>query len=448
MSKGKPNSIPTSVEAQIRTRARNLPIHKCYVNKNWQESQMANIMITRKHTNGNITIGSYIVDLKLRGVKDCVYKFNESSVQTDEFVKRYPEMYQECDYNLVHNIIYAGLEFAGEYGFEPHKDFKIAQYILEEDTDDIPLMEIPLGDDGIPVLELRYGESGQRERALLKKTAGDNFRVVVFDKEGNPQHEERTYMEVLDEMMKTGLDKFISKRGGEINSNIEMQVLNDMLYIIAVYTDEEKTQIDELTNLIITDQRLRMQDDNQPEIKYEQELALFLKYIEEEKTDKAYAEFRKVIDKNPDDPMLWYLLLKNHSLDSEIVDEETVKEAYSRFPEDIVVKAWYAEWLVQEERADEVFALFNHQPGLDALTTENIPINVSALPSFSFAYAMAWLQKGDILHAEPYYQVIIRLQLDYRMGIDIQELMYDLRRKKLDEIYSDKKSDSEEPEHE
>jgi len=441
-------SIPTSVEAQIRTRARNLPIHKCYVNQNWQEAQLANILITRKHTNGNITSGRYLVDLKLRGVKDCVYNFNEAPFRTDELVKSYPELYEECDYNLVHNIIHAGLEFAEDYGFEPHKDFKTAQYILDEDTDDIPLMEIPLGDDGVPVLELSHGQSGQREIALLQKTAGDNFHVVYFDENGKTKPQQRTYSEVLNEMMKTGLDKFLNKRDGELDSNIERQVLNDVLYMITVYTEEDKKQVDKETDHIFKDPRLLMNDDNQPEYNYEKELALSIKYFEEGKTDKAQSEFRKVIDRHPDNPLLWHVLLYNLSIDSDIVDEETVKEAYGRFPGHPVVKAWYAEWLAQEERADEVFALFNHLPGLDALTPENIPVNSNALPSFCFAYAMAWLQKEDIIRAEPYYQIIVRLELDYRLGIDIQEIMFELRRKKLEEIYGDKDEEEEKEENE
>ena len=437
MSKGKSISIPTSLEGQIRTRARNLPIYKCYVNKYWEETQLATILIIRKHTNGNITTGYYLVDLKLRGVKDCIYKFNESSLQTDELIKRFPEIYEECDYNLVHNIIHAGLEFAADYGFEPHKDFKTAQYVLEEDTDDIPLMEIPLGYDGVPVLELRPEQSGQSEIALLKKTAGDNFHIVYLDKDGKPQpRQEPTYTEVVNEMMEKGLDKFMEQRNGVLDSEMERQVLNDVIYMIGIYTEEERIKIDEETELIIKDPRLLMAD-NDSEKDYDKELALSFKYFEDGKTDLAHAETRKVIDNHPDDPILWHLLLYNLSIDNDVVDEETVKEAYARFPEYPIIKAWYAEWLAQEERADEVFALFNHLPGLDALTLENIPINAAAVPSFCFAYAMAWLQKEDIRRAEPYYQLIVRLKLDYRLGVDIQDIMFDLRSKRNEEIHEE-----------
>ncbi len=431
MNKGKNISIPTSVEAQVRTRARNLPIHKCYINKDWEEVQLASILVSRKHTNGNITMGNFLVDLKLLGVKDCVYSFNESSLRMNEILEGRGKLMGECDYNLVHNVIYAGLEFAEDYGFAPHKNFKIAQYLLEEDTDDIPLMEVPLGDDGVPVLVVPHGQNGQREMAILDKTAGDNYQVVFLDKNGEPEPDERSYMDILNEVMEIGIEKYMTNSTS--GSFREMQVITDLIYLEKVYTYEEKGQIDAAYEHIVDDPRLSMKGD-EPESTYDEELTLSLQYFEDGDTDKASAECLKVIEKNPHDPGLWHVYIYNLSIDSDLVDEKAVKEAYSRFPGDPVIKAWYAEWLAQEERADEVFTLFDNIPGLDALTTDNTSTNPYAFISFCFAYAMAWLLKSDILHAEPYYQVIVRLGLDYRLSEDIQYKMTDLKRNKLDEL--------------
>jgi hypothetical protein len=431
MAKNKRVSIPTTVEAQIRTRARNLPIHKCYLNKDWEESQMAAIMITRKHTNGNITMGYFLVDLKLPGIKDCTYRFNESPLRMDERLEKNPDLLEECDYTLAHNIIYSGLEFADDYGFAPHKNFKTAQYILEEDTDDIPVIEVPLGDDGIPVLEVPYGETGQREIAILNKTAGDNFRLVFLDKHGKPAPQERTYMEIFKEVMETGIEGY--QKHADSNSLKETQVVIDLIHLTKAYTDEEKDRIDAEFECIAKDPRLTLTTGTS-ENDYEEELAPAIKYFTAGDTDKAAAESRKTIDRHPDDPLLWDVLLYNLSINSDVVDEEVVKAAYSRFPDHPVIKAWYAEWLAQEGRMDEVFALFDHLPGLDALTVDNTFISLNALTSFCFAYAMAWLSKDDTPRAEPYYQVIVRLGLDYRLGDNIQQTMTELKKKQLEEL--------------
>ena len=432
MTKGKIISIPTTVEAQIRTRARNLPIYKCYISKDWEKAQEANITIVRKHTNGNITMGIFRVDLKLRGIKECTYSFNESPLRLDEMLERFPNLFQECTYHLVHNIIYASVEFAEDYGFMPHKNFKTAQYILEEDTDDIPVIEVPLGDDGIPVLEIPYGESGQPEMSILDKTAGGDYHVVYLDKEGKPKVQERTYMEILNEVIEIGgVDAYMDKYRDTI-SKMGTQVLIDLIYLTKVYTEEEKEQIDREFDQIVKDTRLTMECTSEND--YEKELEQAIDYFIDGKTDKAIAESHRVIKKYPQEPLLWDIFLYNISIDSDEVDGEVVKEAYSLFPEHPYIKAWYAEWLAQEDRTDEIFALFNHLPGLDALSTENIFINNNALISFCIAYTMAWLSKKDVLRAEPYYQIIIRLGIDYRIGNYIQLIMSDLKREKIKEM--------------
>jgi Plasmid pRiA4b ORF-3-like protein len=141
-----------SPENYIRQKARTLPVFECWINSEWDESGLGNLIVARKHTNGNITLGLYLVDLKCLGVKDAAYYFNiyeseylgilAQSRNTMELIK--------ISYTLAHNIVYAGIEFAGEYGFKPHKDFSVSQYILEEDTEDIELIEINCGIDGKP----------------------------------------------------------------------------------------------------------------------------------------------------------------------------------------------------------------------------------------------------------------------------------------------------------
>jgi hypothetical protein len=437
--KSKSVSIPTTVEAQIRTRARNLPIHQCYINRNWEDERLATIIVVRKHTSGSITRGHFVVDLKLRGITDCMYIFNETPLHLDDLLKSLRDPLVECDYHLAHNIVYAGLAFAEDYGFSPHKSFKTAQYILEEDTDDIPMMEITPGDNGIPVLQIPYGETGEREMAILDKTAAGDYHVVYLDKDGNPERKERTYLEIMNEMVETGLDGYFEKHGDQKTFR-ESLAATDLIYMAHVYTDEDKGIIDHEYNRIIKDPRLLMQDE-QIINHHEEELAPATKYFYEGKTDKAAEETRKIIDKYPDEPLLWDLFLYNLSVDIDEVDEETVKEAYSRFPDHPAIRAWYAEWLAQNERADEVLALFNHIPGLDALTHENRPINGHALISFCYAYAMAWLQKEDVPRAEPYYQMIVTLEFDSRLSEDIQEMMIELKGKKIDEMVDAEKTD-------
>ena len=95
---------------------------------------------------------------------------------------------ERVDYALVHNVIYAGIEYAEEYEFKPNKDFtSVTQYFLEEDNDDIEMLDIECGgDDGRPVYVYSSVTTPTQEKdkiiAHLERTAGPgNFEI--FDEE-------------------------------------------------------------------------------------------------------------------------------------------------------------------------------------------------------------------------------------------------------------------------
>jgi hypothetical protein len=149
MSKKNKKTQPTkfSPKAYLKERGRNLPIYKCWINEEWEEEEMAHIFISRKHSNGNITFGSYLVDLLEKGLKDSFARVNEPEHLLEEIIRDYEFEFIEVDYPLVHNIIYGGLEFTKEQGQKGDKEFSWTQYVLEKDTDDIPWIDIPFGYD-------------------------------------------------------------------------------------------------------------------------------------------------------------------------------------------------------------------------------------------------------------------------------------------------------------
>ncbi len=140
-----------SPENYIRTKARTLPIYKCYVNDEWNKSGMANIIILRRHTTGNFTFGVYLVDLLALGTKDTFCNFNQPQTVLSTILGR--ANFIEIDYNLAHNIIYGANEYAEEHGFKIHKNFtNLTQYILEPDDEKIPLIDVEFGKNGKPLV--------------------------------------------------------------------------------------------------------------------------------------------------------------------------------------------------------------------------------------------------------------------------------------------------------
>lgn len=164
----------------VQTKARTMPVSKCMVNKDWEESQIANVSVMRKHPNGNVTIGLYRVDLLCLGIKDTVFFFNTPE---DEFLEEYSQQladFKEIEYALAHNIIYAGHDFALEFNIHPHHNFEVTRFILEEDDHGVPVIEVPVGTDGLPHLIVEKAGQFAEILAKLKQYAGEgNYYYTV-----------------------------------------------------------------------------------------------------------------------------------------------------------------------------------------------------------------------------------------------------------------------------
>ena len=171
----------------IRQKSRNLPVNECLINSDWKKSQLCELIISRKHVTGALTVCFYLVDLLCLGVKDTFFKFNISPEELKNLLERRSGKYQliNISYELAHNIIYAGVEYAEEYGFKPHKDFSSTTiYFLEEDNDAVPLIKVKCGGlDGKPCYTNTGFDSPERERAILvqlEQTAGKyNYDYIL-----------------------------------------------------------------------------------------------------------------------------------------------------------------------------------------------------------------------------------------------------------------------------
>ena len=108
---------------------------------------------------------------------------------------------EEITYDEAHNIVWGAISFAEDAGISPCKDFTTAQYVLEEDTDDIPLIDYEFGKDGKYFLVV--GEDGKEKVYIntLIERLGDNFEFVTeyddnYDSDSDnsmPEDEEYSY---------------------------------------------------------------------------------------------------------------------------------------------------------------------------------------------------------------------------------------------------------------
>jgi hypothetical protein len=197
-------TVQISPENYIRTRARNLPILQCWVNKDWRRIGTATVMVVRKHVSGNLTLGIYIVDLLCMGVRESMYQYNIPEFQLKLMIKDAVKgglRFVAISYRLAHNIIYSAIEYAEEYGFHPTTSFtRVTQYVLEPDTDAIPLTRIHCGDENGNPVYMRGDDNEAKTRqalARLHHTAGYGKYQYCSSKDKDKDKDESESEETL-----------------------------------------------------------------------------------------------------------------------------------------------------------------------------------------------------------------------------------------------------------
>ena len=186
-----------SPEQYLKQKARSLEIGKCYISEDVTKCGEGVISVTRLHKGGKISMAFYLVDTFCLGVKDSSYKLRMEEEKVQAFLTHYKKM-NECSYEEAHNWIYGAIAFAEEGGIEPDKSFQLTQYMLEEDTDDIPLIEYEFGKDGEHLLVCHTVQEANRYLPTLRKHLGNNVKFIIEDgKYDLPKLDEETMLERL-----------------------------------------------------------------------------------------------------------------------------------------------------------------------------------------------------------------------------------------------------------
>lgn len=228
-------------EEYIRKKVRNLPIGDCYMTADWKDCGEPMALVTRLHPQGTFTVGIYIVDTYCLGVKDSVWYFSLDKFKYEKILEKIKPEMVKVSYNEVHNLVYGAVAFAEEGGIFADNSFKLTQYILEEDTEDVPLIEYDFGKEGKHFLCANDRIELSKYAPTLKRTVGDDFFYLLPGMEEAKPGSEYIDLSFMDSMM-SALEKM--KKRPEISEeaygfvhpeypselNVKHRWLADMLY--------------------------------------------------------------------------------------------------------------------------------------------------------------------------------------------------------------------------
>ena len=127
-------SMSFSSPAIIR-RARAFPILECWISADWEKESpgLVEILVAREQPDGDVCFGMYLVDKYCLGLKNTFARASYSRARyEDEFQNTFFQNTEPaaCSPELAHQMIYAAIEYAAQFGFTPQKDFALSQYML------------------------------------------------------------------------------------------------------------------------------------------------------------------------------------------------------------------------------------------------------------------------------------------------------------------------------
>jgi hypothetical protein len=158
-------------------RSRAFPVLECWINADWQEDSLGlvQILLARQQPDGNICFGTYLVDKLCLGLKSTFANAGFSrtrylnEVRNTIFRQMEP---QECPIELANQMVYASIDYAAQFGFEPDKDFALSQYVLPPRGELEEPYQLTFGRDGKPFFVAGPYDNSARILKQLEKTAG------------------------------------------------------------------------------------------------------------------------------------------------------------------------------------------------------------------------------------------------------------------------------------
>jgi hypothetical protein len=164
-----------SIKKYLITNGRKLPIQRCFIGTNEDEYGLDQCMIIRKQPSGLFSIAVFLVDTYCLGVKNVIVNSNLTSFDIDEIVSRIAQTSSIRDVTpaTFHNHIYAAIDYAESLGFQPCKDFKLAEYLLDPNLIDDGIDEVKLGKDGKPLFIAGPFDNVNKIVSTLNRTVGE-----------------------------------------------------------------------------------------------------------------------------------------------------------------------------------------------------------------------------------------------------------------------------------
>ncbi len=420
MAKKKPQNTKFNPISYLKSgSARKLPIHECMIPKSWKEDKKFPILFSRQHANGNLTFASILVDLLCTGAKDVLFFVNEPEFIFHEILGTYEETllveFVPVNYELIHNIIFESVAFAEEYGIAPHEDFRFAEMILEEDTDDFPRVDVPLGENGIAHLHLNNGDDRIKyfEQQILKFGKKGTYKIfhhnndLLFDDdfEDNDDFEEDEEFE--DYLSKSCLfweeedweDFYDAGDFDDLSVDLIYHTISRLPDYDYVKMKQEKL-FAPFTKIKSTENPTSKADYSKKEREKMHEIFELLQdwdTIDNEPNPTILNKIENELQQLPNNRILWqYKWEYYHGIEDDEKSIEIALEMKRRFPDYLFGLTCHAQTLIKLEKVDEIPEAMNNLQKLQDLDPKRKRFHKTELLAFYTAWIYYYSKTGQV----------------------------------------------------
>ena len=170
----------------IIANARAYPFLECLISSKWKKDDMGliEVLVARQQPDGNVCFGLYLIDKYCLGLKNTLSQANVPlNVYRKELVDKlyHGTKPEKCSPELAHQMIYAAIEYAQQFGFQPESDFALTQHILAPRGELAETHQLTFGKDGKPFFIAGPHDNVARVLKQLEKTAGPgNFDYLTM----------------------------------------------------------------------------------------------------------------------------------------------------------------------------------------------------------------------------------------------------------------------------
>ena len=162
-----------------------LPIHECLVPEGlFDKSGMGTVVISRKMAGANFAISVILLDAYCLGVKNAYFRVVSSTEYKEMlFHISMNETLKSVEPACARKLVESCIAYARKIGFNPHPDYKSAQYIFGDIEADSCAESYTFGKDGKPFYIAGPHDDAIKVRKILKtlqESCGEgNYEYMV-----------------------------------------------------------------------------------------------------------------------------------------------------------------------------------------------------------------------------------------------------------------------------